>query len=128
MNSLLIWKKNCRNVPGNDPVAIINFNTASAMVDHWTNTIVENPGKFDIELSSLFTFEESCAVSFYNAIGAVLAGFQQMHDKLENDDVLVSIFCVLQEMSFTVERIEKAKEKENQNNDFDDQFLMNYEE
>lgn len=127
MNELLIWKKDCRRVPGNDPVAVINFNTASAVVDHWQNTIVENPGMFEIELISSFVFNENSAKGFHNAIGAVLVGFQQMSGKLENDDILVAIFSVLQGLSFTAERIEKIKEKEKQDNNFDDEFLKSFE-
>lgn len=125
MNELLIWKKGCRGVAGNDPVAVINFNTASAVVDHWTNTIVENPGLFEIELSSLFTFTANHSNSFHNAVGAVLVGYHQMSGCIENEQVIMAIFAVLQGFSFTEERIEKAKEKEKLDelaNDFESMF------
>lgn len=128
MNELLIWKKDCRSVPGNDPVAILNMNTAAPVVDHWVNILVENPNKFEIEMKGTFVFTERCSQVFDNALGAMLASYNAINGSFEPEHVVLSIYSIFQGFSFSEERLQRIAEKEKQDNDFDDQFLKNYEE
>jgi hypothetical protein len=123
MNQILIWKKDCRNVPGNDPVAIITINSASAVVDFWINCLADNPYKFDIELSSTFTFSELAASSLHSSIGAMLLTYEKMQGEFKSEHVVMSLMAILHGFSFSEERIEKAKEKEmEKENDFESMF------
>lgn len=122
MNELLIWKKDCRTVPGNDPVAILNMNTAAPVVDHWVNILVENPDKFEVEMKSNFVFTERCAKVFDNALGAMLASYNAIHNGFEPEHVILSIYSIFQGFSFSEERLQREIEKQKQENDFDDAF------
>lgn len=127
MNELLIWKKDCRGVSGNDPVAVINMNTAAPVVDHWIEILADNPGKFDIQLTSIFTFSEKSAECLHSTLGVMLANYQAIHGKFEPEQVIMSLYAILQGFSFSEERIKRVEEKNNLDNEFDDQFLNNYE-
>ena len=128
MNKMYIWKKDVRGIPGNDPVAIITMKTAPAVVDFWINCLIDNPDKFDIELINVFTFTKRSADNLPNTIGIMLLNYEQIEGKFDNTHVIMSLWAILQGFSFSEEKIDILKEKHNQDNDFDDQFLMNYEE
>lgn len=128
MNELSIWKKNCCNVAGHDPVALINMNTAAPVVDHWINVLADNPGAFDVELTSVFNFTERSAENLHSTMGVMLANYQAIDGGFTPEQVIMSFWAILQGFSFSEERIQRMKDKEKEDNDFEDQFLGYYEE
>lgn len=125
MNLMQIWKKDTMGIPGNDPAAVINMNTASAVVDFWIQCLTDNPGSFDIELQCVFNFGEKCSSTLHEAMGVMLLTYERLEGKVTSEQVIVSMWAVLQGFSITSERSERLKEKEE--NNFDDQFLHGYE-
>ena len=111
MNEILIWKKGCIGVAGNDPVAIINMNTDNAVVDHWINCLCDNPGKFEVEIKSCFAFNEMAASCIHNCIGSLLLTYEKVQGSFTEEHIVMSLFSTLQSFSFSEERIERMKEK-----------------
>lgn len=126
MNEILIWKKGCVNVAGNDPVAIINLNTADAVVDHWINCLYDNPNKFEIEIKSCFTFTEMAASCLHNCIGSVLLTYEKIKGSFSEEHVIMALYSTLQSFSFSEDRLERIREQELEKDNFDDQFLKDY--
>lgn len=124
MNQMLIWKKDCRGIPGNDPVAVITINTASAVVDFWINCLSDNPYKFEIEINNVFTFTEMAAANLHQSIGAMLLSYEKIHGSFESEHVIMSLIAVLQGFSFAEERIEKQKIKKEEEQKEDDFEIM----
>jgi len=105
MNKIIITEEGKSNLP----VVIITFNTADSVIDYWKRTLVDNPGKYSVEIVSKFTFTENCGESFEKIFGGLCIAYE-LHGKLSKEHELNAFFSTMNGLSYAEERFKRISE------------------
>lgn len=97
-----------------NPIAIINMNTESSIVDYWIERLVSNPGKYTVEVDFKFIFSNECSLAFHNVFGSLLLAYQNKTGELKPEQIMAALFGVLQAFAYSEELDKKEEEKSDQ--------------
>lgn len=88
----------------NKPVAVLSLFTQTAVIDHWAETLVNNPGKYKIQINMEYVFCEDCSKHFHDVFGNLLLVYEHPKGHITETETKCAFIGALQGFAYSVER------------------------